>query len=92
MAGRSGGPAVSRNIWVRLEPGQWRPDAGPAPEEGPLDVQVIVRTAERVLGDNRRPTGWVRVQAWRYLPGEPAPELVRIQVRAELLDQPEPGE
>lgn len=59
---------------LKASPEHWRGDGRE------LDLQVIAVTA------GAEP-GWVTVQGWRYLPDEPAPEMVRVQVRVEVLPQ-----
>lgn len=68
-----------RNLFQTFAPGQWRPCGPAAP--GELEAQVIRRTITPAE------PGWIRCQVWRYLEGEPAPELLRVEVLVELLPE-----
>lgn len=87
------------SVRVTLQPGQWRSRPGllasdvRPDEREELEVQLVPWTLQPVLDEVDRPTGWVAAQGWWHRPGEPAPDRVRLLVRAEALPDdvvPEP--
>lgn len=87
------------SLHVTLQPGQWRSrphllagDVRPGEREE-LEVQLVPWTLQHVLDEVDRPTGWVAAHGWWHREGKPAPDRVRLLIRAEALPKdalPEP--